>query len=67
VDRSHRIGQTNPVFCFRLIARDTIEERIMELQKRKTDLAGALLSDDPGSLKTLSPEDVSYLVGDSHG
>ncbi|MDR3341867.1 MAG: DEAD/DEAH box helicase [Treponema sp.] len=65
IDRSHRIGQVNPVFCYRLIARDTIEERILELQKRKTDLAGALLSDDAGSLKSLSPEDVAYLVGDS--
>jgi superfamily II DNA or RNA helicase len=63
IDRSHRIGQLNPVFCFRLIARDTIEERIVELQKRKTDLAGALLSDDAGSLKSLSPEDIRYLVG----
>jgi superfamily II DNA or RNA helicase len=63
IDRSHRIGQVNPVFCFRLIARDTIEERIVELQKRKTDLAGALLSDDPGALKSLSPDDISYLVG----
>jgi superfamily II DNA or RNA helicase len=67
IDRSHRIGQVNPVFCYRLIAKDTIEERIMELQKRKTDLAGALLSDDSGALKSLSPEDVSYLVGDSYG
>jgi SNF2 family DNA or RNA helicase len=58
----------NPVFCYRLIARDTIEERIMELQRRKTDLAGALLSDDAGALKAMSPEDVAYLVGDSrHG
>ncbi|MDR0760338.1 MAG: DEAD/DEAH box helicase [Treponema sp.] len=63
IDRSHRIGQVNPVFCFRLIARDTIEERIMELQRRKTDLAGALLSDDAGSLKSLSSDDVAYLVG----
>ncbi|MCL2318519.1 MAG: SWF/SNF helicase family protein, partial [Treponema sp.] len=67
IDRAHRIGQENPVFCFRLIARDTIEERIMELQKRKADLAGALLSDDAGALKTLTPEDVEYLVGDTHG
>jgi superfamily II DNA or RNA helicase len=64
IDRSHRIGQANPVFCFRLIARDTIEERIVELQKRKTDLAGALLSDDAGSLKSLSPEDITYLMGE---
>ncbi|MCL1992796.1 MAG: DEAD/DEAH box helicase [Spirochaetes bacterium] len=67
IDRSHRIGQLNPVFCYRLIAKDTIEERIMELQKRKSDLAGALLSDDAGALKSLNPEDVAYLVGDSYG
>jgi SNF2 family DNA or RNA helicase len=63
IDRAHRIGQENPVFCYRLIARDTIEERILELQKRKTSLAESLLSDDTGSLKTLSPDDVAYLVG----
>jgi len=67
IDRAHRIGQTNPVFCYRLIAKDTIEERIMELQKRKSDLAGALLSDDAGSLKSLAPEDVAFLVGDPYG
>jgi SNF2 family DNA or RNA helicase len=65
IDRSHRIGQVNPVFCYRLIARDTIEERILELQKRKTNLAGALLSDDAGSLKSLSSDDIAYLVGDN--
>ncbi|GHV24476.1 helicase SNF [Spirochaetia bacterium] len=63
IDRSHRIGQANPVFCFRLIARDTIEERILELQKRKQDLAGALLSDDAGALKRLSEEDIAFLMG----
>jgi len=66
IDRSHRIGQVNPVFCYRLIARDTIEERILELQQRKTDLAGALLSDDAGSLKSLSPDDIAYLVGEQY-
>jgi len=64
IDRSHRIGQKNPVFCYRLIAKDTIEERILELQKRKQDLAQALLSDDTGSLKSLSADDVEYLIGD---
>ncbi|MDR1058198.1 MAG: DEAD/DEAH box helicase, partial [Treponema sp.] len=72
IDRSHRIGQANPVFCFRLIARDTIEERILELQQRKADLAGALLAGDSEVLKTLRPEDVAYLVesstpGERHG
>ncbi|MDR0472700.1 MAG: DEAD/DEAH box helicase [Treponema sp.] len=65
IDRSHRIGQQNPVFCYRLIAKDTIEERILELQKRKTNLAAALLTDDLGAFKTLSPDDVAFLVGDA--
>jgi superfamily II DNA or RNA helicase len=66
IDRSHRIGQVNPVFCCRLIARDTIEERILELQKRKADLAGALLSDDAGALKTLNEEDIRFLMEAGH-
>ena len=65
VDRSHRIGQVNPVFCCRLIARGTIEERILELQQRKQDLAGALLSDDAGALKRLNEDDIAFLVGDA--
>ncbi|MHC6203246.1 DEAD/DEAH box helicase [Breznakiellaceae bacterium SP9] len=67
IGRAHRIGQENPVFCYRLIARDTIEERILELQKRKTDLAGALLNDDSSAFKTLSADDVAFLVGDDFG
>jgi SNF2 family DNA or RNA helicase len=64
IDRTHRIGQTNPVFCFRLISKQTIEERIIELQKRKSELAGALLSDDAGLIKMMTEEDIAYLVGD---
>ncbi|MDR2510653.1 MAG: DEAD/DEAH box helicase, partial [Spirochaetaceae bacterium] len=64
IDRSHRIGQTNPVFCYRLIARGTIEERILELQKKKLDLAGALLSDDAGAMKKLNEDDIAFLIGD---
>ena len=62
IDRSHRIGQEKPVFCYKLIAKDTIEERIMELQKRKTALAVALLKSDDGFLKSISLEDIEYLV-----
>jgi SNF2 family DNA or RNA helicase len=35
VDRAHRIGQTRPVFAYRLIARNTAEQRVLELQKTK--------------------------------
>lgn len=43
-DRAHRIGQEKPVFVHRLIARGTVEEKIVALQARKADLAEALLS-----------------------
>ena len=44
VDRTHRIGQTRHVFAYRLIARDTVEEKVLELQKTKRDLAEAIIS-----------------------
>ena len=39
IDRAHRIGQTRPVFAYRLIARDTVEEKVLQLQSAKRDLA----------------------------
>ena len=44
-DRAHRIGQENPVFVHRLVARDTVEERILALQERKRALADAALGE----------------------
>lgn len=44
-DRAHRIGQDRPVFVYRLVSKDTVEERILQLQERKRDLAAAALSD----------------------
>jgi superfamily II DNA or RNA helicase len=44
-DRAHRIGQDKPVMVYRLVARDTVEERILELQARKRGLADAALSE----------------------
>jgi SNF2 family DNA or RNA helicase len=43
-DRAHRIGQDRPVSVYRLVARETVEERILELQERKRALAEAALS-----------------------
>jgi SNF2 family DNA or RNA helicase len=42
-DRAWRIGQTQPVFVYKLIARGTLEEKIQDMQRRKGDLANALL------------------------
>jgi SNF2 family DNA or RNA helicase len=44
-DRAHRIGQTRPVMVYRLVAKDTVEERILELQERKRAIADAALGE----------------------
>jgi non-specific serine/threonine protein kinase len=53
VDRSHRIGQRKPVFVYRLVTRDSIEERILELQEKKRALAAELIEENPRSLLAL--------------
>ncbi len=60
-DRAHRIGQVNPVFVHRLIAQNTIEERILELQKSKTQLATQVLEGTLGA-NSLSREDLLSLL-----
>lgn len=62
IDRTHRIGQVRPVFAYRIVARDTIEERILELQNSKRDLAEAILSEDNATLANLKAEDLNYLL-----
>ena len=62
IDRAHRIGQTQPVFAYRMIARDTVEEKILELQRSKRELADAVLDDTGQSLKNLSADDLRILL-----
>jgi superfamily II DNA or RNA helicase len=62
VDRAHRIGQTRPVFAYRLIARDTVEEKVLQLQKTKRDLADAILSEDNSLIRDLKREDLELLL-----
>ncbi len=47
-DRAHRIGQTRPVFVYRLVTMGTVEERILEMQARKAELAESLFADPSG-------------------
>jgi non-specific serine/threonine protein kinase len=61
IDRTHRIGQTKNIFAYRMICKDTIEDKIVQLQERKRTLAKELITDDDGFVKTLTKEDVEYL------
>ncbi len=60
-DRAHRIGQTKVVTTYRLIARGTIEEKILELGGKKRELVGAVLSEDAGGAKKLTKGDLEEL------
>lgn len=62
-DRAHRIGQDKPVFVYKLIAADTVEEKILDLQRRKASLAEAAING--GDLDAgLSGEDVDFLFSE---
>lgn len=61
IDRAHRIGQTRPVFAYRLIAKGTVEEKILDLHRRKKRLAEAIITDDAG-LTGLTLEDLELLL-----
>ncbi len=62
IDRTHRIGQTRPVFAFRLIARDTVEEKVLELQASKRRLADAIIRADASLIRDLRREDLELLL-----
>jgi SNF2 family DNA or RNA helicase len=62
VDRAHRIGQTQQVFAYRLIARDTVEEKVLELQRSKRDLAAAIIGEDNSLIRNLKREDLELLL-----
>ena len=61
IDRTHRIGQTKNIFAYRMICKDTIEDKILQLQDRKRSLARDLITDDEGFVKSLTKADVEYL------
>jgi superfamily II DNA or RNA helicase len=61
IDRAHRIGQQRHVFAYRLIAKDTVEEKVVELQAHKRKLADAIISGDNRLLRDLTREDLELL------
>jgi non-specific serine/threonine protein kinase len=61
IDRSHRIGQVKKVFAYRMICKDSVEEKILQLQEKKRQLTADLVGDEGGFVKKLTQEDVAYL------
>ncbi|MCI7791466.1 MAG: SWF/SNF helicase family protein, partial [Lachnospiraceae bacterium] len=62
-DRTHRIGQKNVVTVYKLIAKGTIEEKIVKLQEMKQELADQVLSGENMDKTTLSKEELLELLG----
>jgi SNF2 family DNA or RNA helicase len=62
IDRAHRIGQSRHVFAYRLLARDTVEEKVAELQQTKRELADAILNADGGLVRSLGAADLEMLL-----
>jgi len=60
-DRAHRIGQENTVQVFKLIMKDSIEEKIQLLQEAKRDLADAFVEGNDGKITSMSREDIMEL------
>ena len=63
-DRAHRIGQKNEVTVLRLIAQGTIEEKIVELQEKKQELAGKILAGEAVSTAALTKEELLEILAD---
>ncbi len=63
VDRTHRIGQKQTVFSYKLITRSTIEEKILQLQEKKRALFDSLIASDGAAIKSLDEADVRFILG----
>ncbi len=63
IDRCYRIGQDKKVFAYRMICRDTVEEKILKLQERKKKVAGDIVQTDEAIMKNLTIDDIKDLLG----
>ena len=62
VDRAHRIGQQNTVFIYKFIAKNTVEEKILQLQNKKMRLFNELITEEETFVKSLSKDDILSLL-----
>lgn len=63
IDRAYRLGQDKTVFAYKMIMRNTIEEKILKLQEMKNKLLDDLISEDNLSTKNLSKSDIEFILG----
>ena len=61
IDRTHRIGQTKNVFAYKMICKDTIEEKIIQIQQKKQQTSDALIVEEENFVKNLTQEDIAFL------
>jgi superfamily II DNA or RNA helicase len=62
IDRAHRIGQEKAVIVYKLVASGTIEEKMLEMQTRKGDIARSILTDDAEGIRTLTADDLKWVL-----
>lgn len=63
IDRTHRIGQKKPVFAYRMICKNTVEEKVLNLQSKKKKLAESIISNDQSLIRDINIDDLKLLFG----
>ncbi|MBK6496936.1 MAG: DEAD/DEAH box helicase [Saprospiraceae bacterium] len=61
IDRTHRIGQKNKIFAYKMICKDSVEEKIITLQEKKLSISKEIVQEDTAFFKSLSKDDISFL------
>ena len=62
IDRAHRIGQDKAVIVYKLVASGTIEEKMLEMQVRKGDIARGILTEDVEGIRSLTADDLKWVL-----
>ncbi len=61
IDRTHRIGQKNKIFAYKMICKDSVEEKIIQLQEKKMSISKEIIQEDSAFFKSLTKDDIGFL------